>query len=165
MGAKIRYPRAAALDVARELVAALRPVTLRLVVAGSLRRMKAEVGDVEILFVPRVEPRKLDLFHVGPVDLAEEMLEGLVRSGVLSKRLSSAGTTSWGAKNRLAVHVASGIPVDLFTATEGNWWNYLVCRTGPAELNKRIASAAIARGWKWNPYGAGFTNAESGVTR
>lgn len=161
---KIRYPRAAALDVARELCVALKPVTLRLVVAGSLRRMKAEVGDVEVLFVPKCEPRKLDLFHVGPVDLAAEMLEGLLRSGVLTKRVGKHGGTSWGEKNRLAVHVASGIPVDLFAATEANWWNYLVCRTGPAESNKRICMAAIAKGWKWNPYGQGFSNAQSGLT-
>ena len=37
---------------------------------------------------------------------------------------------------------ASGIPVDFFATTEEAWFNYLVCRTGPAELNTRIASAA-----------------------
>jgi DNA polymerase/3'-5' exonuclease PolX len=54
-------------------------------------------------------------------------------------------------------HVASGIPVDLFATTEACWHNYLVCRTGPAESNIRIAAAAKARGWKWNPYGEGFS--------
>jgi DNA polymerase/3'-5' exonuclease PolX len=47
--------------------------------------------------------------------------------------------------------------VDLFTATRENFFNYLVCRTGGEESNIRVASAAIARGWKWNPYGNGFS--------
>lgn len=52
-----KFPRTQALAVAEELVAALRPACERLEIAGSLRRGKAEVGDVEILFVPRVEER------------------------------------------------------------------------------------------------------------
>jgi len=56
----------------------------------------------------------------------------------------------------LAVHVGSGIPVDFFTATEENWFNYLVCRTGSAENNIEIAKAAQAKGWMWQPYGKGF---------
>jgi DNA polymerase/3'-5' exonuclease PolX len=45
-----------------------------------------------------------------------------------------------------------------------------VCRTGPGESNVAIASAAQTKGWKWNPYGAGFsrqiglTTEQHGVT-
>ena len=46
-----------------------------------------------------------------------------------------------------------GLPAD---ATEDNWWNYVVCRTGPSASNIRIAQEARKRGWKWTPYGAGF---------
>lgn len=46
----------------------------------------------------------------------------------------------WGEKNKLAVHVRTGIPVDFFAATEANWWNYLVCRTGGEQNNIAIAS-------------------------
>jgi hypothetical protein len=42
---------------------------------------------------------------------------------------------------RRALH-RDGIPVDLFTATEDNWWNYVVCRTGPYASNIRIAQEA-----------------------
>lgn len=143
--------------VARELCGALRPVTLRLCVAGSLRRGRQDVGDVEILYVAATEQRQRDLFHVEAFDLAAAEIERLLRTGVLEKRVSLRGATSWGAKNKLAVHRASGIPVDLFAATEENWWNYLVCRTGSAESNQRIATAAIQKGWHWNPYGPGFS--------
>ncbi|MHB9007630.1 MAG: DNA polymerase/3'-5' exonuclease PolX, partial [Limisphaerales bacterium] len=46
--------------------------------------------------------------------------------------------------------------------SESNWANYLVCRTGPATLNTRIASLAQARGLKWNPYGSGFLDQANG---
>lgn len=154
---KQRFDRATALPVARELCRALEPVTTRLIVAGSLRRRKPTVGDVEILFIPRTERRPVDLIHSEDFDLASERIDELLSGGILEMRPNVTGGTSWGGKNKLAVHVATGIPVDLFTASEANWWNYLVCRTGPLESNKRIAEAAQAKGWKWNPYGAGFS--------
>jgi DNA polymerase/3'-5' exonuclease PolX len=157
MSGKPRWEWDDAAAAARELCRALKPVTTRLCIAGSLRRRSPLVGDVEILYIPATEARKVDLFHVEPVDLAAEELELMVRQGILAKRLSVTGSASWGPKNKLAVHVASGIPVDLFAASENNWWNYLVCRTGPAALNKRIATLAQKKGWKWHPYGEGFT--------
>lgn len=154
---KTKFPRAAALDVARELCAALKPATERLIVAGSLRRRKAEVGDVEILYIPKrgmfTPPGEI---FARMCNVATLELDHLLGNGTLTKRLSKTGTEAWGEKNKLAVH-RSGVPVDLFAATEENWWNYLVCRTGPGESNIAICNAAIARGWKWNPYGSGFS--------
>jgi len=154
---KRRFPRSEAVAVARELVAVLEPVCSRLVVAGSLRRGAPLVGDVEIVYVGRKETRQVDLFNIESVDLAASCVEGLLSRGVLSKRLSKRGTPSWGQQNKLAVHVESGIPVDLFATTEECWFNYLVCRTGPANLNMRICTLAQRKGWQWNPYGPGFS--------
>ena len=162
MPEKRRYIHADAMAVARELVEALRPVTERVIVAGSLRRGKNLVGDVEILFVPRFEKRRVDFFDDELGDLAEDAIRGMLHGGVLEMRINAIGGHSWGLKNKLAVHRASGIPVDLFTATRENWWNYLVCRTGPKESNEAICLAAQARGWKWNPYGAGFSRTVEG---
>jgi len=154
---KRKWPYEDAVPVARELCELLKPVTRRLCVAGSLRRCSAYVGDIEIVFIPATEERQVDLFNVEAVDLAAYAIIRMLNQGILKKRFSVKGTTSWGPKNKLAVHVASGIPVDLFSATEANWWNYLVCRTGPAALNKRICTLAQKKGWKWNPYGEGFS--------
>ena len=159
---KVKYPRATALAVARELVKALAPVTIqgRLIVAGSLRRRKAAVGDVEIVYVPyvvRVAGYE-DFFTSSLVNHADKALADLLARGILVKRRNALGSEVWGDKNKLAVHPASGVPVDLFAATDANWFNYLVCRTGSAENNTRIAIAANGRGWKWNPYGPGFTD-------
>jgi len=154
---KTKFPRAAALAVAKELCDALRPVTERLIVAGSLRRQKDEVGDVEILFVPKLETVRDGLFDVKQISQVDAVLDRLLAAGVLAKRLNANGSVMWGDKNKLAVHMASRVPVDLFAATEANWFNYLVCRTGPGESNIAIASAAKAMGWQWHPYGTGFS--------
>lgn len=159
---KPRYPRDAALDVARELCRALKPATERLIVAGSLRRRADSVGDVEILYIPRTEQRQIDLVTRGPVSLADDVLDALLSDGTLARRLNKNGSATWGAVNKLATHTRSGIPVDFFCTTEAAWWNYLVCRTGPATSNTRIAIEARMLGYRWNPYGTGFTNLTDG---
>lgn len=159
---KVRFPRWAAIAVARELVAALQPHCERLIVAGSLRRKMAEVGDVEILFIPKTRTEKIDLLRTGTISLADLELERLLANGTIAKRAGKNGSTAWGDKNKLAIHRATGIPVDFFATSAACWYNYLVCRTGPAVLNMMIAKNAIARGFKWHPYGTGFEVVASG---
>ena len=158
--AKPRFPLAIARPIAAELCALLAPWCERLIVAGSLRRQKPTVGDVEILYIGKVEqrPDPDNMFGSQRVNLADEAILRLESEGIIARRRNVAGSTMYGPKNKLVRHRASGIPVDLFAATVENWFNYLVCRTGPAESNTRIASAAIEKGWKWNPYGVGFTS-------
>jgi len=157
MSDKPKFPRAAALAVARELCTALAPFAERLVVAGSLRRRKEFVGDVELLYVPRVQSVPDGFFDTRAENLADGLFARWLADGVLEQRRNENGSTMWGPKNKFARHVRSGIPVDLFEANAENWFNYKVCRTGGAENNVRIAAAAQARGWKWNPYGVGFS--------
>lgn len=161
---KTKFPRAAALAVAKEICQALAGSCERLIVAGSLRRGAVEAGDVEIVYISRREIRPVtgDMFAKGEVDCAACVISGLEKAGVLERRENLLGSTMYGPKNKLMRHAASGIPVDLFATREEAWWNYLVCRTGPAELNTRIASLAQDRGWRWNPYAAGFTHTERG---
>jgi DNA polymerase/3'-5' exonuclease PolX len=160
---KVKHPRAAALEVARELVAALREhcVSERIIVAGSLRRRKAEVGDVEIVFVPRSKDLpKMDFFSKPlTVQATDAPIQTLLSNGVLAPRLNVTGHATWGTKNKLATHVKSGIAVDLFSIPEECFFNYLVCRTGGRVNNTKIAMAAQAMNpkWKWNPYGTGFS--------
>lgn len=160
MSDKKKFPHVIASAVAAELLFDLGPSAHRMAVAGSIRRLKPTVGDIELLFIPRLEqlPAR-DLFgqDVPVRNLAEEVIAGWLARGVLKKRLNVNGSEMWGDKNKLAVHDTTGIPVDLFAATEANWFNYLVCRTGPGESNIRIAEAARRKGWMWNPYGEGFS--------
>ena len=83
---KKRWPRLEAEAVARELAWMLAGVCDRVVVAGSLRRGKALVGDVEMLYIPRYQARAFDMFTDRMEDLAAERIGELVRDGVLFKR-------------------------------------------------------------------------------
>lgn len=88
---KLRYPASVGLEVARELCAALKPVTERLIVAGSLRRRKPDIGDLELLYIERFEtrPDPADLFaHPREFNLTDETIAGLERDGVLERRTS-----------------------------------------------------------------------------
>lgn len=61
---KVKFPRAVALEVVRGLMPHLVPACEpeRFIIAGSLRRRKIEVGDIEILFIPRFTEVKEDFF-------------------------------------------------------------------------------------------------------
>lgn len=163
MGGEKRFPYETAYAVACQIVAALAASCERVQIAGSLRRCKPDVGDIEILYIPRTqeEDDPDDFFSKRTVNITDVIIKSLIIQGVLELRKSVTGKTAYGPKNKLMVHVPSGIPVDLFAATQETWWNQLVCRTGPAELNKEIAAAAIAKGWHWNVYGSGFTRIDA----
>ncbi len=157
MSDKPKWPLAEALIVAETLMRVLEHRAERVIIAGSIRRRKEMVGDIELLYIPRYENCQLDLLSEGQVNVTDECIDELIACGQLAKRTNAKGSEVWGAKNKLAVHVPTGIPVDLFATDADSWWNYLVCRTGPAESNMRIAQAARQRGWTWNPYQDGFT--------
>lgn len=157
MSEKQKWPLAVALEVARALEAVLAPACDRIALAGSARRGKPMVGDVEIVYVSRVESRPEGLFDSVEILLADEVLARLLASGVIDYRLNVNGSRSWGPANKFAVHVATGLPVDFFHTSLESWHNYMVCRTGPSDSNIAIAQAARAKGWVWHPYGSGFS--------
>lgn len=126
----------------------------RLIIAGSIRRQKPTVGDIEILYVPRLVPAKqsLDLFAPAFDNMADQEIAALEAGGFLTRRLNINGSETFGPKIKLMEHAESGIPVDLFATTVASWWSYLVCRTGPKESNIAICEAAKRKGWKWSPF-------------
>ncbi|MDE2104213.1 MAG: hypothetical protein KGL39_43655 [Patescibacteria group bacterium] len=156
---KPKFPLARALAVANEIKSLLAPFCERIEIAGSLRRGKPEVGDVELLFIPRVESRQEDFFSSAPVDLAAEMIENMLASQLLAKRPAKTGVFTWGDLNKLAVHLPSGIPVDLFSEPNAeDWARSLVIRTGPRESNINLITTAAKLGIGVHAYGVGLTD-------
>lgn len=137
--------------VAATLVRILAPSCESIEVAGSIRRRKPDVGDVELLCIPRLGDRDLDWLDYS----LKDMLASHPR--LLDLRLDKNGRTSYGPQNKYLVH-HTGIPVDIFSTTPENWWVALVVRTGPAELNRAIAGKALRMGMQFHAYGRGFTS-------
>lgn len=129
-----------------------------LAIVGSLRRQKDSVGDIELLYVPRYEDRQLDLLSSAPMNLATEKIGQLVKDGTLEQRLNCAGNiSSWGRLNKHAVHMASGIPIDLFETCKENWFVSLVIRTGSKDTNLRLAMGAQKLNRTLHAYGEGVS--------
>lgn len=135
-------------EIAETLKSFLEDSCTRIEIAGSIRRQKPEVGDIELLCIPK--------FDAG-IDQLDSELQRMFYLGILAFRLNKLGRKVYGPKNKLLVHVESGIGVDIFSTTEECWPVSLVVRTGGKKTNQRIAMAAIAMGARFNAYGSGFT--------
>lgn len=163
MADPVRYPRKEALAVAEEIYNKLRPYCERCKVVGSLRRGRHTVKDIEFLFIPILVPQITGLFgETEDLDSAGAALDRMVENGYLGKRPNSLGITAWGPKNKLAIHVASGIPIDFFATTERNWWVSLVVRTGGKDTNLELTKSAQKRGFTLHAYGEGVENRKTG---
>lgn len=148
---KDAWPREQALAVAEELRELLGPACGRLEIAGSLRRGRDTVGDVELLAIPKMSDGD------APYSLLDPELADFLDRGVLDYRLDSRGRKTFGKFNKFLVHRHSGVPVDLFITGEENWGMALLVRTGPKEWNVRVMSRFMALGMRGHAYG--------GVTR
>ena len=126
-----RVPVADAIALADELCARLAalPEVRAVSTAGSLRRMRETIGDVDIL-VASTDP--------GPV------MEAMRRSDLV-REVIAAGETS--------VITFRGVQVDLRVVDPEAWGAALVYFTGSKEHNVRIRERAVRRGLLLNEYG------------
>jgi DNA polymerase/3'-5' exonuclease PolX len=129
--------------VAGSLVTRLLPYCEHIVIARALRRNKNTVGTIEILYVSKASKVHADGSRFARDGfLADEQIEHMLCDGMLAKRLNKNGTATGGTLNKLAVHVASRIPVDFFRTREANWFISLVVRSGSVDHNTKLATAA-----------------------
>ena len=164
MGGTVKYPAPMARLVGEWLIGRLSPHAERIEIAGSLRRGLEEVGDVEILYVPKMEPRSTPALiasfvtPTAPVDLVNDALVELQHTGFLQRRRTETGRmASYGDWNKFLASSATGIPIDLFRTTHQNWGMGMVVRTGPAEFNIAMMTRFRQLGMEGHAYG--------GVTR
>ena len=134
--------------IAEQLKRLLEPACERIVIAGSIRRRKPEVGDIELLCIPK---------YVAGVDQLDREIGALFIQRILGFRLNKLGSKVYGPKNKLLRHLESGIGVDIFSTSEECWPVALVVRTGGKITNQRIATAALRKGYRFHAYGSGFS--------
>ena len=134
--------------IAEKIKAILESSCERITIAGSIRRRKPEVGDIELLAIPK---------YLVDIDQLDAKIQSMIYFGMLGYRLNKLGSKVYGPKNKLLVHLPSGIGVDIFSTTAECWPVALVVRTGGKITNKRIATAALRKGYQFHAYGSGFT--------
>jgi DNA polymerase/3'-5' exonuclease PolX len=149
MGDKTRIPLAGAEALAAEVVDLLAPWCVRIAVAGSIRRRRPTIGDIEIVCLPTVEVRveQVDMFTTREVavDLLHERCAALRTSGVFADRPDKNGHPAFGAKFKRLLF--RGFALDVFSARPDNWGYTLLLRTGPAEWNKQLVLKQSQGGW------------------
>ncbi len=125
------------LDVAEEMVVSLvdwlreRAGIGRVDVAGSFRRRRETVGDIDILAISSASEKVMKAF-TGYEDVAETVSQGPTRATVLLR---------------------SGLQVDLRVVPKENYGAALMYFTGSKAHNIALRKIAIDRGWKLNEYG------------
>lgn len=134
--------------IAEQIKAVLESLCDRIIIAGSIRRQKPEPSDIELVCIPK---------YVAGVDMLDAKIQTMIYFDMLGYRLNKLGKKMYGPKNKLLVHVPSGIGVDVFSTDEQCWPVALVVRTGGKVTNQRISMAAIKKGLRFHAYGRGFT--------
>lgn len=140
-----RYDLAAGRGLADALCEVFGPHVERIQVAGSVRRQKPDVGDVELLYIPKDDPIGGDPLH--------RFIQERIADGVFAYRLNVKGSRVYGPLNKLLVHRQTGIPVDVFATDKENWGMALFVRTGPAEWNIRAMESFRELRMRGHAYG------------
>ncbi|MBA7633368.1 DNA polymerase/3'-5' exonuclease PolX [subsurface metagenome] len=121
--------------IAAEVIKRLSPYCQRIEVAGSIRRQKAIVHDIDMVLIPS-----------DPWNLESEVL-ALARP--FQSKLSG---------DKLKRFDYRGAQIDLYYASPETWATLLLIRTGSKENNIRLCSRAKGMGWHLAASGDGLFN-------
>lgn len=128
MIAEKKYAYADAYKIALEVLELIRPHCIRAEIAGSLRRKRKYVGDIEIVAIPK--PYEIGLLESG-------------LASVVNKWKKVRGEMQYGKAKYTQRILPQGIALDLFFATENNWGYIFAIRTGSADYSHKV----LARNW------------------
>lgn len=124
-------------EKAAKVVEILAPFCARIEIAGSIRRRRPEVGDIDLVIEPKPGKRRY------------------IRDRCLSWRPQ---VMTDGDVNLL--FTVKGVQIDIFFADEpgedlfaepGNFGSLFICRTGSVAFNVWLCAQAKKRGLHWNP--------------
>jgi len=157
-----RFPYTLAHHVATAIVENLRPACERIKIAGSLRRRRDMVHDIDMVLIPRLErvqaPQR---GFFADTDTVEQR----AIDRVLTDLQDAGRITDLALSGKIVRFVAtkSGIPIDLYLAKESTWATILLIRTGSKEHNIRLAQEARKRGLILKADGTGLINPRTGA--
>lgn len=148
MGGTTKLPWEAANVVAEAFMHHMSPHAERIAVAGSLRRKKEEVGDIEIVMIPKTHQSKNLLGEPdGPLlDTVEEGIASYIRCESLPDKPALRKLNN-GTRYMKLYEDLVGIQIDLFIVRPPAQWGPIISiRTGSAEYSKRLVTALRVKG-------------------
>lgn len=127
---KIRLPLARAEQLAKAIAAELSPGCQRIEIAGSIRRRKPDIGDIEICAIPKMG-----------TDLLGEPL-GAALDPILAELVASGRFTTLKGGDRYKQFVVNkhGIKLDLFLTDAECWGVIFTIRTGSATFSHKLVT-------------------------
>lgn len=131
MSSDVKVPAEQARAVAQQIVVSLAGICETIAIAGSVRRGKAMVGDVEIVAHPYHAPELL------------ARLDRWIATHEAYKAVYSDGSNRWGKKYRGLKIPGFDAHVEIFLADADNWGYQYWLRTGPGEANTYVMSQCI----------------------
>lgn len=151
---------ALALRLAEHFQRRFEPYCHQIAIAGSLRRQKETVKDIELVCVPKWETRTV-MDGLFPEDKQINLLHEAFESGVYGTAPGAEGVcrlrwikpgvdapTPWHIKPegkywRGLSEYKAGCKVDIFLTTPERWGTILAIRTGAGEFSKALAGHAL----------------------
>lgn len=132
--------------IAEDMIFSIRPFCQRAEIAGSIRRQKPEVKDIEIVAIPvwSEEPKAGSFF--GETDLINELWRHLsARGDIQWIKPGTSKVIPWEIKPHGKYWrglVQEDIKFDLFVVRPSNWGIQFALRTGSAEFSKALVTRA-----------------------
>jgi DNA polymerase (family 10) len=143
-------PLAKAERYAGAIVEWLRPFCSRIEIAGSIRRRRPFVGDVDVVCIPHLVEKQDLLGGTGVVRnlVREELIAYMAKTPAAVWK--SGKEPQWDGQNFLLR--LPKCELDVWCANEENFGSRFLCRTGSREHNVWLAERAKAHGGHWEPY-------------
>lgn len=136
--------RIEALAIAGHVGRMLEPLCEDLVVAGSVRRERDDVGDLEFVIRPRMVPRRDDLFGVDLVSAIDADMPHLTRPG--SPLQFDPEVKRNGPRLKRLIWKGE-LVVELFIVfPPASWGSILTIRTGPADYSHLLVTKRLHGG-------------------
>ncbi len=130
-------------EVAEQVMRRLSPYSDRLEIAGSIRRGKAEVSDIDLVVIPKTLPI---------IDMFGQVIDR--RSMIDRKLLEGLGIVIKAGKRFAQVELWEGINLELsMILPPATWPVMMVIKTGPADFSHWIVTSrnkggALPNGWR-----------------
>ena len=150
------YPYKYALSVAEEFIQEISPFCEKREIAGSLKRKKQMVGDIDIVIIPKFEQTKDDTLFGEPVSI--NVLDRKLSQMCIDNQMQLE--TSGPKIKRFSQFNGSDIFIDLYIATPETWITILLIRTGSKEHNIKLYTRARDMRMQLKADGSGLFDAQ-----